>query len=145
MAVLRDDDEPPAANTEANFQAGGGTLFKWRAGRALEDELFQCLPDQAVLALLAKAEEFVGAELIDSQIRTFSNGTLNLASCRIAVTPQSRTVLAQSSKVKNNSWFKSVSRAEGIGRDVVALHLNQSEPGFVAIISGIWGWLHSAG
>lgn len=145
VAVLRDDDGQPDANTEANFQANGGTLFKWRPGRALEDELFMCLPDQGVLALLAKAEEFVGPELIDSQIRSLSNGALNLASCRIAVTQQLRTVLAQASKVKNNSWFKNVSRAEEIGRDVVALHLIQSEPGFVAIINGIWGWLHSAG
>lgn len=110
-----------------------------------EDELFQCLPDQAVLALLAKAEELVGTELIDSQIRTLSNGALNVASCRIAVSPQSRTVLAQASKVRNNSWFKNVSRAEEIGRDVVALHLNQCEAGFVAIINGIWGWLHGVG
>jgi hypothetical protein len=68
VAVLRDDEQPDA-NTEVGFQAGGGTLFKWRGLRA-EDELLQCLPDQAVLALLAKAEELVGTELIDSQIRT---------------------------------------------------------------------------
>lgn len=145
VAVLRDDDAQPDANTEAGFQAGGGTLFKWRTGRALEDELFQSLPDQAVFALLAKAETFVGPELIDGQIRTFSKGTLNLTSCQMAVTPQSRAVLAQASQVKNNSWFKTVSRAEEIGRDVVALHLNNSDAGFLAIINGIWGWLHGAG
>jgi hypothetical protein len=145
VAVLRDDDEQPNAVTEAGFQTGGGALFKWRAGRALEDELFLCLPDPAVFALLAKAEEFVGADLIDSQIRTLSNGTLNLASCKLALTPQTRSALAQASKAKNNSWFKNVGRAEEIGREVVALHLNQSEPGFVAIINGIWGWLNGAG
>ena len=145
VAVLRDDDEQPDASTEAGFQIGGGILFKWRPTRALEDELFQCLPDQAVLALLAKAEVFVGPELIDSQIRSLSNGALNIGACRTGVTPQSRLVLAAASKVKNNSWFKTVSRAEEIGRDVVALHLNQSEPGFVAIIKDIWGWLRSAG
>jgi hypothetical protein len=72
VAVLRDDDEQPDPGVEAGFQFGGGTLFKWRAGRALEDELFQCLPDQAVLALLAKAEGFLGPELIDSQIKSLS-------------------------------------------------------------------------
>jgi hypothetical protein len=54
-------------------------------------------------------------------------------------------VLAQASKVKLNSWFKSVSRAEEIGRDVVGLHLIQSEAGFLAIINDIWRWLQSAG
>jgi hypothetical protein len=53
--------------------------------------------------------------------------------------------MAQASKVKNNSWYKTVSRAEEIGRDVVAPHLAQSEPGFLSIINDIWRWLHSAG
>ena len=94
---------------------GGGTLFKWRAGRALEDELFQCLPDEAVLALLAKAEAFLGTELIDSQIKSLSGNALNLSSCKAVVTPNSRAVMAQASKVKNNSWYKTVSHAEEIG------------------------------
>jgi putative ATP-dependent endonuclease of OLD family len=145
VAVLRDDDEQPDPGVEAGFQIGGGTLFKWRAGRALEDELFQCLPDQAVLVLLAKAEGFLGPELIDSQIKSVSGNAFNLASCRAVVTPNSRAVMARASKVKNNSWYKTVSHAEEIGRDVVAPHLAQSEPGFLTIIDDIWRWLQSAG
>ncbi|MCK1463087.1 AAA family ATPase [Bradyrhizobium sp. 2] len=143
VAVLRDDDEQPDVGLETSFQFGGGTLFKWRTGRALEDELFQCLPDQAVLGLLTKAEEFLGPELIDGQIKSMSGNLLNLASCKTAVTPQSRSVMALAAKTKQNPWFKTVSRAEEIGRDIVAPYLHQSEPGFLAIINDIWKWLQS--
>ena len=145
VAVLRDDDEQPDPNVEANFSGGGGSLFKWRAGRALEDELFQCLPDHAVLALLTKAEGFLGSELIDSQIRSVSGGTLSLAACKAAVTPQSRSAMASAAKTKQNPWFKSVSKAEEIGRDIVASNLNQCEAGFLAVINDIWKWFPSAG
>jgi hypothetical protein len=130
---------------ETNFQIGGGMLFKWRTGRALEDELFQSLPDQAVLGLLAKAEEFIGSELIDSQIKSLSGNTLNLALCRGSVTLQSRSVMALAAKTKQDPWYKTVSRAEEVGRYVVAPYLNQSEPGFLAIINDIWRWLQSGG
>lgn len=145
VAVLRDDDEQPEAVSEIEFQNGGGTLFKWRSGRALEDELFQSLPDQAVLSLLAKAEQFLGSELIDSQIRSLSGNALSLVLCRATVTPQSRAVMALAAKTKQNPWFKNISRAEEIGRDVVAPYLNQGDPEFLAIINQIWEWLHSGG
>jgi len=145
VAVLRDDDEQPDATSETNFQAGGGTLFKWRTGRALEDELFQSLPDPAVLSLLAKAENFLGAELIDGQLTSLSGNTLNLAACKASVTPQNRSVMALAAKTKQNPWFKTVSRAEEVGRDVVAPYLTQSDPDFLANISLIWKWLRSAG
>lgn len=145
IGVLRDDDEQPDATLENNFQVGGGTLFKWRAGRALEDELFYSLPDQAVLELLNKAEGFLGSDLIDGQLRSLSGNALSLASCKAAVTPQSRGVMASAAKTKNNPWFKTVSRAEEIGRDVVAPYLDRSDTGFSTIINNIWKWLHSGG
>ena len=145
VAVLRDDDEQPDAMVEANFQTGGGTLFKWRSGRALEDELFQSLPDPAVLVLLTKAEAYLGSEVLDGQIRSLSGNTLSLAACKTAVTPQSRSVMAIAAKSKLNPWYKNVTRAEEIGRDAVAPYLDQGDPALMAIINQIWEWLQSAG
>jgi len=145
VSVLRDDDAQPDAGIEAAFQAGASSVLKWRAGRALEDELFQSMPDAAVLSLLAKAEEFLGADLIDNQIKSVSGNTLNLAACKTAVTQSSRLAMAAASKTKQNPWFKTVSRAEEIGRDIVGPHLDQSEPGFRAIVDDIWRWMQSAG
>jgi putative ATP-dependent endonuclease of OLD family len=98
-----------------------------------------------VRGLLAKAEEFIGSELIDSQIKSLSGNTLNLALCKGSVTLQSRSVMALAAKTKQNPWYKTVSRAEEVGRYVVAPYLNQSEPGFLAIINDIWRWLQSGG
>lgn len=145
VSVLRDDDAQPDAGTEAAFQAGASSVLKWRAGRALEDELFQSMPDPAVLSLLAKAEEFLGADLIDNQIKSLSGNTLDLVACKTAVTASSRLVMAAAAKTKQNPWFKTVSRAEEIGRDIVGPHLEQSEPGFRAIIDDIWRWMQGAG
>jgi putative ATP-dependent endonuclease of the OLD family len=145
VAVLRDDDEQPDAIVEANFQTGGGTLFKWRSGRALEDELFQSLPDPAVLVLLTKAEAYLGSEVLDGQIRSLSGNTLSLVACKTAVTPQSRSVMALAAKSKLNPWYKNVTRAEEIGRDAVAPYLDQGDPALMAIINQIWEWLQSAG
>jgi putative ATP-dependent endonuclease of OLD family len=144
-AVFRDDDTQPDAAAEAAFLAAAAPVFKWRVGRAVEDELFQSLPDQAVLGLLAKAELFLGSDLIDAQIISCSAATINLAACKEAVTPHSRTVLALAAKTKENPWFKTVSRAEEAARDVVGPHLQQSERGFFAIIDNMWRWMNGAG
>ena len=143
VSVLRDDDAQPDAGIEAAFQAGASSVLKWRAGRALEDELFQSMPDPAVLSLLAKAEEFLGADLIDNQIKSLSGNTLNLTACKSAVTPPSRLVMAAAAKTKQNPWFKTVSRAEEIGRDIVGPHLapcaNETCATFPVEISGQQG------
>jgi len=44
-AILRDSDKPAPPGTEAAFVAGGGKVFAWGGGRALEQELFAALPD----------------------------------------------------------------------------------------------------
>lgn len=44
---------PTPATVEA-FEAAGGEHITWRAGHALEDELFMSLPDAGVDALLQR-------------------------------------------------------------------------------------------
>ena len=48
VAVLRDDDAHPTPELEKAFEDGGGRVIAWRAGRALEDELFCSLSDEAI-------------------------------------------------------------------------------------------------
>ena len=65
VSVFRDDDKQPDESTENAFVDSGGSLFKWREGRALEDELFLSLTNVAVFKLIERAEELHGTELID--------------------------------------------------------------------------------
>lgn len=82
VCAFRDDDKQPDEATEKAFVDGGGSLFKWRKGRALEDELFLSLTDNAVFKLIERAEELHGTELIDAHISSESLGTLTLADCK---------------------------------------------------------------
>lgn len=139
VAVLRDDDKQPDAATEQAFTAGGGSLFCWRAGRALEDELFASLSGGAVHQLLERAVLLHGEDLIGAHIGSASNGLMNLASCRGAVTPGSRQVMALASR--RSGWFKSVTWMEDVARDIVGPDRPNFEPGFEAVINAILQWI----
>jgi putative ATP-dependent endonuclease of the OLD family len=52
VTVLRDDDRRPNESSEMDFVGQAGPIHRWRDGQALEDELFDALPDDAVAALL---------------------------------------------------------------------------------------------
>jgi putative ATP-dependent endonuclease of the OLD family len=93
-AAFRDDDVQPAPDLERVFLAHSGKLVKWRAGWALEDELFASLPDKAVAALVERAIEIHGQDLIDEHIRSASNGTMGLRQPVALLEPVGRLVLA---------------------------------------------------
>jgi hypothetical protein len=57
--VLRDDDVAADATAVASFTGRGGTVFSWRAGRAIETELFASLSDVAIDALINAAIELL--------------------------------------------------------------------------------------
>lgn len=100
VAVLRDDDVQPDANDEANFELLGGTVFKWRAGRTLEDELFACLTPAAIQKLLLKAIEFHGQELVEDHIKSASGNALTLAKCQAGFVDAMRPVIAKAAQTK---------------------------------------------
>ena len=98
VSVFRDDDRQPDGSAEKAFLDGGGSLFKWRNGRALEDELFLSLTDDAVFKLIERAEELHGAELVDAQISSESLGALTLAECKSDLDHTKRTILAKAAR-----------------------------------------------
>jgi putative ATP-dependent endonuclease of OLD family len=145
VGVLRDDDVQPAGADEPTFIAGGGQLFKWRPGRALEDELFYSLSDRAVAALLAKAVSLHGAEQIDAQLKSASQNTLDLAACQLTASPQTRQIMATASKSKQLPWFKSLTEMEEVGREIVGPYSGESDPEWIEIVNALWLWMTSAG
>jgi hypothetical protein len=57
-------------------------FFKWRDGRALEDELFTCLPYAAITNLLAHAIDLHGEALVEAHVKSASAGKLSLTACK---------------------------------------------------------------
>jgi len=144
-AVLRDDDAHPTPELEKTFEDGGGRVIAWRTGRALEDELFCSLTDEAVRALVALAVELKGETTVNEHIKSASDGRFELATCKGALTLEVRTVLGKAAKTKKSGWFKTVSAMEMAGRDIVGPDLEKSDAGFRAVIDTVFSWMEKAG
>jgi len=147
--VLVDADKPPTPATVATFVAAGGVAVSWGTGRALEDELFLSLDDGAIHALLQRAVELVGDELVDSHIRSQFQGSKTLDSVMTegimeGYSVETRRQLGITSRKGKNSWFKSVSKCEGVAKDIVGPNLATADPAFMAMVDQLFRWTHAA-
>lgn len=145
VMVLRDDDTKPTPETEQGFIANGGAVTTWRAGRTLEDELFNSLTPNACLSLIKYAYDLHG-DLVHDHVRTTSNGAVTLQNIwdevanTQALSAASRTLLGQASRVRKAGWFKSISWMEEVARNIVAPDLPQCDQAFRALVDPIFGW-----
>lgn len=141
MAVLRDDDAQPEAADEETFIAGGGALFKWRPGCALEDELFRGLGDQGVQKLLGRAVELLDADLVGEHIQSASSGQHTYAACVFGLSAELRITLGAAARSKRGSWFKSVTKMEDVTRDILLPHLADADETLRGTISALEAWM----
>ncbi|MFJ2492409.1 ATP-dependent nuclease [Pseudomonas iridis] len=149
VIVLVDNDIPPTPTTVQQFTSSGGRHVIWETGRALEDELFLSLDDEAVGLLLQRACELADSEMVDAHIRTKSNGAMTLENiCNQALidgySRETRTCLGLASRSGKNSWFKSVTKFEGVARDIVGPALQRSHQPFQLQIQNLFQWAHNA-
>nr|WP_240903287.1 AAA family ATPase [Caulobacter sp. 602-2] len=141
VAVLRDDDAQPEAADEDAFIASGGALFKWRAGCALEDELFRGLGDQGVQNLLGRAVEFLDADLVGEHIQSASNGQHTYAACVFGLSTELRITLGAAARSKRGSWFKSVTKMESVTRDILLPHLANADETLRGTMAALEAWM----
>lgn len=150
VLVFVDADKPVSTvGLVERFVAAGGQYLTWRPGLALEDELFRHSSNDAVHALLNKADELVGRELMAEHVRSKSNGQATLDGIEAerlngGYTPGSRVLLGLAARNNKNGWFKSVSSFQEIAKDVVGPHIANAEPGFREITNALWGWTSAA-
>jgi hypothetical protein len=149
VLVLVDADKPPTPEVAEVLHAAGGQSLTWRMGRALEDELFRSLNDNAIDALLAKACEVVGRDLVESHIASKSNGQRTLAAIEAGslldcITEATKELLGTASRIRGSGWFKSVSTYQEVARDIVGPNLATAEVGFQAIIEKLRAWTNAA-
>ncbi len=150
VLVFVDADKPvTTVGLIERFTAAGGQYITWRPGFALEDELFRHCSDDAVHALLNKADEMVGRELMADHVRSKSNGQTTLAAIEAerlgnGYSAASRALLGLAARNNKNGWFKSVSGFQEIAKDVVGPHMQSSEAGFIEIMTRLYGWTSAA-
>ncbi|HWX50490.1 MAG TPA: AAA family ATPase [Roseomonas sp.] len=138
--VLRDDDAQPPPGAEEAFKAAGNHVAVWRPGRAMEDELFVSLPDDAVEQLIERGIELHGEKLIDDHLRSASGNKLSLSDRGALLLPANRLPVGKAAR-SNKGWFKTVSWMEDVAADIVAPALSRADEGFQEIIQGIFHWM----
>lgn len=149
VATLRDDDKQPDAADEAQFE-GDGVVFKWRVGKAIEDEIFTCASDKAVGDMLEYAIELHGEELIASHVSSVSNSAVSLSNIQMdalidGYDADHREILAKAASTKKTPWFKTVTAMEKIGRDIIGPELRSCDKAFRESVSSIFRWAVDAG
>lgn len=140
-AVLRDDDRQPDAQSEKAFTDRGNFLFTWQTGNTIEDELFLNLSDDGILNLLDYAVELHGDDLVDDHIKSASKSKVDLDACRDDLSDDNCALLAKAASSKANSWFKTVSRMEVVGRTIVGPDLKRASKEFSDAVSEIEEWI----
>ncbi|MBB3998406.1 ATP-dependent nuclease [Aureimonas pseudogalii] len=142
-AVLRDSDRPSGPE-EGAFLAQGGEVFAWRAGHAVEDELFLGLGDAAVGALLESAVAMKEADLVDQHIKSTSAGRHGLEHLRTLIAfgglgLDERGALA--SAAKKGGWFKQITAMEDAAHDVVGPNLRTADAQLTKVVIDAFKWI----
>jgi predicted ATPase len=145
VMVFIDADKQWLPEEEAALREAGGQLLTWRDGLTLEDELFRSLDDTAIDALMDKASEVVGDQLMNSHIQNKSVPRRTLEEIRVerlidGYTEATRRMLGVASRVRGSGWFKSVTTFQEIGRDIVGPRLLAADEGFREIAARIWAF-----
>jgi putative ATP-dependent endonuclease of OLD family len=144
VAILRDSDKPAPAPAEATFLAGGGNVFAWSAGRALEQELFAALPDGPAARLLDLAIETKDRALIEAHIRTISNETQTLDALETEALfdgfgVDSRTLLGDAAA--RFGWLKTITTMEIAGRSIVGPAYGETDASLTGVMDGVLDWV----
>ena len=145
-AILRDSDVDPDPKVEKAYRASNGSVFGWRKGLCVEDELFQSLPKEGIERLLEFAIKLHGDSLVDEHIKSVSSGSSDWKriqkeiAASADVSKATRALLGRSSRTKSITWFKNTRRMEYIGRQIVAPLLVQSNKDFASVIKNVFTW-----
>jgi hypothetical protein len=143
--VLRDDDKKPTPTAEQAFVESDGAIVAYRAGRALEDELFGSLTPLACQKLITYAHDLHGDQ-ISEHLRTVSNSTLTFQQVLNEIqstgnlAPKHRAILGKAARIRKAGWFKSISWMEDVARTIVGPDLPLCDPGFRELMDQVFEW-----
>jgi hypothetical protein len=101
-------------------------------------QLFASIHDDGVLPLVELAREWNGAESVNDQIEARCPG-FDVDMDLLGYTPDERVALGVAAT--KGKWFKTVSCAEAMGRDVIGPKLAESNGRLVETIAAMRAWI----
>lgn len=141
-ALWRDSDVGPTPEQQASLDAAGVVQFAWDAANSTEMQLFQSLPEAAVLALVAIAEEVKGADSVAQHCKNqgldFNREILEL----VGLSADERAALGRAAG--KGTWFKAIEPAETVGRSILGPYLAESSVPLPAILASLRDWMTGA-
>lgn len=137
-ATFRDDDREPNVEDEDQFTDLDGSVFKWTEGWAFEDELFDCLSDNAITSLWDYVVSVHGQDKVLDHLISANNGAVDLDEWFDDLDDKKRNLLADAAK--SGSWFKRTSIMEAAARDIVGPDLPNAKEEFRSVIEAIYAW-----
>lgn len=148
VLVFIDADKAAKPGVAEAFDSTLGEVATWRADLTLEDELFRSLPDTSIDALLAKAKDLVGEDLMNQHIQTRSDGRWTLASIEAqrpasGYSSETRELLGAASCIRGSGWFKSLTAYQDIALNIVSSGYASADPGFKGVVEQLWGFMRA--
>lgn len=138
-ALWRDADVGPTPEQQAALVAAGVTQFAWADAHSTESQLFQALPEPAVLALLTIAEEFNGADAVAQHLKNqgldYGRDIIELA----GLSASNRVAIGRAAG--KGKWFKWIEPAETIGRMVLGPFFEQAEAPLPLTLQALRAWM----
>ena len=145
VIAFLDSDLPFPPEFAEDFKSRGGTFIAWREGRNIENELFLSLPNEAIDLLIERAIQLKDRQTVDNHIREAS-GNYSLEAVAKeredagGYSEELRNILAKASGIgkRGASWFKSISKMEGVSKDIVYPYLDDADSEFFEIVNRIF-------
>jgi hypothetical protein len=122
----------------AALTAAGVTRFFWDEPNMTEMQIFASIERDGVVPLLDIAREWNGELSVNDQIRARKAG-LEVDDGSLGFTVEERGLLGAAAT--KGKWFKTVSYAEMVGRDVVGPRIEASAGTLVATLHSLRAWM----
>ncbi|PKB13812.1 putative AbiEii toxin of type IV toxin-antitoxin system [Janthinobacterium sp. 64] len=138
-------------------EAEGVEVHTWEGKLALEEALFTLLPDCAIDALITLAIELNSEDLVAGALEAVSSGTLTLAYVLslvggdAAYSDDERAILGKAAKLTTKDtktapgrkgWFKSITKMERVGADVLGPNLADSDVKLKDVMQALFAHAH---
>lgn len=144
VAFIDNDSTPTPAAVKA-LQDAGGTIVTWAPGLALEDVLFTAFSDEVVDKLIDRALEVAGRDTVNQTLAKAASGqNITIEAIQAARTAagryseDQRRLLGAAARTRRQGWFKSITKMEGVARDILAPNWEAAAESFTTVIKALW-------